>query len=113
MGGRSSRLTVRVAGGISDSGAPTGTNCVGASIDASYKAYWFEALKDSVTFSAAQLQHKGTETEAVSASTSESCGATTCDKINCSDDLTSPADVPTTCSNQQSFTGDLKVKLLP
>lgn len=110
--GRSPHLTATTGGSISASGAPTGTHCAGASLGASYKSYSFEGLKDSITVSAAQLEKKGSLSKPVSAQNSESCGSTTCDRTNCANDLATAGAVPTTCSNQQSYMGELKVTLV-
>jgi hypothetical protein len=106
------QLSASTGGGIIANGAPTGTHCARAALGAADKSYSFEGLKDSIVVSAPQLEKKGSLSKPVSAQNSENCGSTTCDQANCSNDLTTAAAVPTTCSNQQSYMGKLKVTLV-
>jgi hypothetical protein len=111
MGGRSSHLFVKVAGGIQQSGRLTGSNCVGASVGGALNSYSFEGLKGSLTFSTAKLEHGGSLSKHVGASLSANCSGTSCDHLFCKNDNTSDP-VPVTCNNSESFTAELKVELV-
>jgi hypothetical protein len=111
VSGPASRLRATTTGGVLQSGAPAGTNCVGASLGGAPDTFAL-GLKGAFTFSAAQLQRKGSLSKKVTGSKSTSCGSTTCDGVTCSTAGSTPADVPTTCSTQQSYTGELKIQIL-
>jgi hypothetical protein len=102
---------VMVTGGIQQSGPLTGTNCIGASVGGALYSYTFEKLKGATKFSSATLEHKGSVSKSVGASTKLSCSGTSCDHDFCKNDL-QPGPVPVTCSTNQSFTAKLEVQLV-
>lgn len=110
LGGSPSHKVATTRGAVQNSGAPTGTNCLGASLGGASEGFELK-LDGALKFSATQLEHKGTLSKAVSGKASASCSSTTCESLGCTDGG-SPADVPTTCSTDQSYDGELKVKLL-
>jgi hypothetical protein len=110
LGGSPSHKVATTRGAVAENGAPTGTNCIGAALGGASEGFELN-LKGALKFSAAALERKGSLSKAVSGTKSASCGSTTCEHDGCTDSG-SPADVPTTCSTQQSYSGELKIKLL-
>jgi len=114
VGGNAKRLNVHIHGGMDDGAAPTGTGtngCAGQDLAQSYRSYAYADLVGTFTFSPAELARKGALTRPVHASFSDSCSGLTCDHGTCRNDQ-SPADVPTTCTDAQSYTGEIKVTYL-
>jgi len=111
VSGPASRLLASTSGGVQQSGTPAGTNCVGASLGGATDGFEL-SLKGALKFSAAKLKRKGSLSKAVSGTKSATCSSTTCEYVTCSNTESTPADVPTTCSTQQSYVGELKIQLL-
>jgi hypothetical protein len=111
VSGPASHLLATTSGGVQQSGTPVGTHCVGASLGGAPDGFEL-SLKGALKFSAAKLERKGSLSKVVGATKRASCSSKTCEYVTCSNTESTPADVPTTCSTQQSYTGELKIQLL-
>jgi len=111
VSGPASHLLATTSGGVQQSGTPVGSNCLGATLGGGADGFEL-SLKGALKFSAAKLTRKGSLSKAVSGTKSAGCSSTTCEYVTCSNAESTPADVPTICSTQQSYMGELKIQLV-